>query len=143
MFLEQDFPDTHGFWGNFHHFVNLDIFKGLLKGEFYHRGHTDRFIFSGSTEVGHLFGFHYVDPKVIIAGIFPDNLAFINIFEGLNKETSPVGKFVDRISSSHPGFNGNEHAGQSLRQCAFPWLKCLETMGYDSLAGSGRHNCIS
>src|ERR1700682_1536524 len=88
--LQDFFAEADRFGGDFHEFVVGDEFDGLLEAQFLVGDQADGFVGAGGAHVGLLFFLGYVDVHVLLAGIFAEDHALVDVDGGADEELAAL-----------------------------------------------------
>ena len=88
---------------NFNEFIVFDEFDCIFQRHLDRWHEPDRFIRTGSTNIGQLFSLDRIDDKIVFTRMNTDNHAFINRIVVIDEHTAPFLQFPQCISNRAPG----------------------------------------
>ena len=91
--VKNALSQAQAFGCDFKKFVFLNISQSLFQCQLARRDEVNGLVFSGSADVGQLFGFGRINFKVIRLGVFADNHANVNGDAGVNEHRAAILKF--------------------------------------------------
>src|SRR5690554_2803393 len=137
VFLQEDFAQTDGFWGDLHVFVALDVFEGFFQTEGDGGNDAHLVVGAGGTHVGQFLTLGNVDHEVAIAVVFADDLTHVHLFLGRDEKFAAILQLINGVSEGGAGFHADEGAVLAFFDGAAPGLKFDEAMGHNGFPGIG------
>src|SRR5579863_1088700 len=140
LFVEDHLPKADFFWCDFDTFILLDIFHTFFQRHLLFRNDPDRIIASTRPHIGQLLSFRRVDDQVPRLDMFGDDLTYVDIFTGIDKERAPILQLINRIGGCLFLVLGQQHAVIPAGDRALPGFVFQEPVRHDRLAGRiGQH----
>src|SRR5690606_70017 len=89
-------------------FIISDVGDRLLEGETDRRRQHHCFVLPGGADVRELLALHRIDVEVVVAGMFADDHAAVDLLASADEEPAPILEVEDRIGHSHAVLHGHE-----------------------------------
>src|ERR1700751_2783848 len=116
--LQNLLAQPNGLGRNFHIFIVRDEFDGLLQAEFAMRDQADGFVGAGRAHVGEFFLACDVYFHVLLAGIFSDDHAFVDVNGWADEKFAAFLNVPQRVRRGNSGTIGDQRACRAQRHFA-------------------------
>src|SRR5579859_3390409 len=113
--LQNLFAQADGFGRDFDELVVGDEFDGLFEAEFAMGNEANGFVGGRGAHVGELLFARDVDFHVLLARIFADDHAFVDVHGGTDEEFTAFLQTPERVGGADAGTVGDERAGGTER----------------------------
>ena len=114
VWIKDSLPKSNVFRSRFNEFIGSDVFDRALERKLNRWSQLNAFVRTGSTVVGHVLCFGWVDWKIVSTCVFTDNHAGVNVFTRAYEKLSAFFNIVQRVGHRRTFLHGNE---RSRRAC--------------------------
>ena len=141
-FAKECFAKTDNLRGNFDVFVPFDVFEGGFEGHVAGWSEEDGVVGTGRANIGEFLFADGVDDHVVIAAVFSDDHAFIDVFAGVDEHVGAFLEFPEGVGDGFAAFLGHEDSVETVGDFAFDGFVFVEAVVHDGFAAGGiEHFC--